>query len=486
MIILDKNNQNQAPIFAALQKYIDNKVVPFHVPGHKQGRGLMELRDYVGERILQMDVNGMADLDYFNNPTGVIHEAEKLFAEAFGANEAFFLVNGTTSGIQAMIMSLCSPGHKIILPRNAHRSAISGIILSGALPIYIEPEIDENLGIAHGVNPAKVEEELKLNPDTKAIFLVSPTYYGYTTNVEKVVEIANKYKVEVIVDEAHGSHMYFHDNLPKTAIDMGAHMSALSMHKTGGSLTQSSALLMGDSKVSPREIQEILNLLFTSSASYLLLASLDLARKQMALHGRDMLENVLKLSQWARNELNKIQGVYAFGKELVGNPGCEDFDQSKLGLNIRGLGYTGYEMEMKLRREYNIQIEFADLNNILLIISLGDRKEDLQSIIDALGDISKKSKIRDYTKVNPMPKFSKTLILPREAYYKNKIKMKLDKSIGKISGEIIMAYPPGIPIITMGELITKEIIDYINILKKENCQLQGAKDRSLETIMVVE
>jgi len=486
VIILNKINQSQAPIFEALEKYINDNVIPFHVPGHKQGRGIEELRDFVGERILQMDVNGMADLDYFNNPTGVIYDAEKLFAEAFHGKEAFFLVNGTTSGIQAMIMSLCSPGDKIILPRNAHRSAISGIILSGAMPIYVEPEIEENLGIAHGVDPKAVEAQIKLNPDAKAIFLVSPTYYGYTSNIKKVVEIAQKYNMEVIVDEAHGSHMYFHKSFPRTAMDMGANMSAISMHKTGGSLTQSSALLMGNSRVSTKEMREILNLLFTSSASYLLLSSLDLARKQMALHGREILERVLELSRWAREELNKIDGVYAFGRELTGKPGSVDFDESKLGINIRSLGYTGYEMEMKLRREYNIQIEFADLNNILLIISLGDRKEDLQALIDALRDISKKSKIRDYGKVNPMPKFSKTLILPREAYYMNKIRVKLEDAIGKISGEIIMAYPPGIPIITMGELITKDIVDYINILKNEDCELQGAKDNSLDTIMIVE
>ncbi len=485
MIGLKNIAQNSAPLFEAVKRYIDDKVIPFHVPGHKHGRGIKELTEYVGEKVLEMDVNGMSDLDYFNNPTGVIYEAEKLFADAYGAREAFFLVNGTTSGIQAMIMSVCKPHDEIIVPRNAHRSAISGIILSGAMPIYIEPEINEELGIANGVTTDSIEEIVKAHPNAKAIFLVSPTYYGFTSDIKKIVEIAHDNDMKVLVDEAHGSHMYFHEDLPLTAIEQGADMCAISMHKTGGSLTQSSALLMGDTQISSDEVKQVLNLLFTSSASYLLMCSLDIARKQMATEGRKLLQNTLELARWGRDELNKIDGVYAFGRELIGSSGCLDFDETKLGINVRSLGYTGYEMEMKLRKEYNIQIEMADLNNVLAIISIGDRMEDIEALVDSLKDISEKSQIEDYKKVEYLPRFSKTIVSPREAYYMDKRLVKLSNSIDKISGEIIMAYPPGIPILCIGELITKEIIDYIEILKGQDCELQGTSDPSVNYIKVL-
>lgn len=477
--------QNSTPLFDALKKYIDDNVIPFHVPGHKHGKGIPELTSYVGEQILKMDVNGMKDLDYFNNPTGVINEAEKLFAHLFSAKKAFFLVNGTTSGIQAMIMSVCKPGDEIILPRNAHTSAVSGIILSGAIPVYVEPEISEELGIANGVTVDKIKETIESHPNAKAVFLINPTYYGFTSDVKTIVEIAHKYNMFVLVDEAHGAHMHFHEDFPLTAMAQGADMCALSMHKTGGSLTQSSALLIGDSNISSDKVRQVLNLIYTSSASYLLMCSLDIARKQMAIKGRELLEEVLQMVRWARDEINKIDGVYGFGKDLIGNPGCIDFDETKLGINVRKLGYTGYEMESKLRNEYNIQIELADLNNILAIVSIGDSIENLKALVDSLKDISCKSHIKDYNRINFLPKYSKVVISPREAYYMDKKLVKLSDSEGKIASEMVMAYPPGIPVICIGELITKEIIDYINILKNEKCELQGTSDPSVNYIKVL-
>lgn len=479
-------DQNSTPLFDAVKKYIQDEVIPFHVPGHKHGRGISELTEYVGERILKMDVNGMKDLDFFNNPTGVILEAEKLFAEAFGAYEAFFLVNGTTSGIQAMIMSSCKPDDEIILPRNAHKSAISGIILSGAVPVYVEPEINKEIGIANGVSVEKVKEAIESHPNAKAVFLVNPTYYGFTSDIKSIVEIAHKHNMLVLVDEAHGAHMYFHEDFPSTAMKQCADMCAISMHKTGGSLTQSSALLIGNNnKFFSEKVKRILDLIFTSSASYLLMCSLDIARKQMAIKGRELLQNTLDIVRWLRNEINKIDGLYSFGKELIDYSGCYDFDETKLGINVRRLGYTGYEMETKLREEYNIQVELADLNNILAIISIGDRIEDINILINSLRDISLKCEIKEYNILNLIPSYSKTVISPREAYYLEKELVPLSKSAGRVAGEMITVYPPGIPVICMGEIITKEIIEYIIILKNENCELQGTVDSSVNYIQVL-
>lgn len=478
-------DQKKTPLFDAVRKYVEDNVVRLHVPGHKQGRGIQELRDYIGERALQMDVNGMDDLDYVNNPTGVILEAEELLAYAFGAQNAYFLVNGTTAGVQAMIISACEPGDKIIIPRNAHKSTIGGIILSGAMPVYIQPEINKELGIAMGITVESFKRAVKEHPHAKAVFLINPTYYGTASDLKSIVRIAHRHGMVVLVDEAHGGHMSFHDDFPLTAMEVGADISAVSMHKTAGSLTQSSVLLLRGNMIAPEKIKQVLNLTYTSSASYLLMCSLDIARKQLATNGSDMLEKTLQLARWAREEINKIDGLYAFGKGLIGTPGCYDIDETKLGINVRRLGYTGHQMESKLRKEYNIQIELSDLCNILAVVSIGDRKEDMEALVNALKDIAGKTKVIELKNAVLIPQSPKMIVSPRDAFYSSKKTLPLEDSEGEIAGEMVMAYPPGIPIICMGERITKDIIDYIKILKKERCELQGTSDPYVNYIRVL-
>jgi len=480
-----KLDQKKTPLFDAVKKYVDDKVIQFHVPGHKQGRGIKELADYIGERALQMDANGMEDLDYANNPTGVIREAEELMAQAFGAERAYFLVNGTTAGVQAMIMSACDPGDKILIPRNAHKSTIGGIILSGAMPIYIQPEVNERLGIAVGITVESVKKAIKEHPHAKAIFLINPTYYGTVSDLKSIVRVAHRHDMAVLVDEAHGAHMSFHDDFPLTAMEVGADMSAASIHKTSGSMTQSSVLLLRSNIISPEKVKQVLDLTRTTSSSYLLMCSLDVARKQLATEGSDMLERTLEYARWAREEINKIEGLYAFGKELIGTPGCYDFDETKLGINVRGLGYTGYQMETKLRKEYNIQIEMSDLYNILAIVSIGDRKEDLEALVNALKDIASKTEVVGYERATILPQNPKMIVSPRDAFYSPKMTVPLEEAEGEIAGEMVMAYPPGIPVICMGERISREVIDYIKILKEQKCELQGTADPFVNFIRVL-
>lgn len=482
---MTKIDQDRTPLFDAVKKYVEDEVIQFHVPGHKQGRGIAELSDYIGKRVLQMDANGMEDLDYANNPTGVIYEAEKLLAYAYGAQNAYFLVNGTTSGVQAMIMSACEPGDKIIIPRNAHKSTIGGIILSGVMPVYIQPEINERLGIAMGVSVDSVKKAIHENPHAKAVFIINPTYYGIASDLKSIVRAAHRHGMAALVDEAHGAHMCFHDDFPLTAMEVGADMSAASMHKTSGSMTQSSVLLLRSNFITPEKVKQVLNLTRTSSSSYLLMCSLDIARKQLAVKGEDMLENVLELARWARNEINKIDGLYAFGRELCCTPGSFDFDETKLGINVCGLGYTGYEMEKILRKQYNIQVELSDIYNILAIVSLGDRKQDLEALVAALKDIASKSGRREMKCSIKIPDNPKMIVSPRDAFYSPKKAVPLEESIGEISGEMVMAYPPGIPVVCMGERISSDIIDYIKILKEEKCELQGTADPHVNYIRVL-
>lgn len=477
-------DQNTTPLFDAVKKYVDDKVVPFHVPGHKQGDGIAELREYIGERVLQMDVNGMDDLDYINNPTGVILKAEELLANAYGAQSSFFLVNGTTSGVQVMILSTCEPGSRIILPRNAHKSTIGGIILSGAIPVYVQPEINKELGIAMGVSNESMKNALRDNPHAAAVFLINPTYYGVASDLKSIVRISHQKGMTVLVDEAHGAHMPFHEEFPLTAMEAGADMSAASLHKTGGSMTQSSVLLLRN-RLDGEKVRQMLNLTYTSSASYPLMCSLDVARKQLATKGKELLDQTLQLARWARAQINQIRGLYAFGKEMIGTPGCFDFDETKLGIHVGRLGLTGYKVESILRKDYNIQVEMSDLYNILAVVTIGDKKENLIALVSALKDIADKSDVREIQSDILTPISPEMIVSPRDAFYGAKKTVSLDDSIGEIAGEMIMAYPPGIPVVVPGERMSKDIVEYIKRLKEEKCELQGTADPLADYIRIL-
>lgn len=480
-----RDDQNCAPIFDALRDYVESNTISFAVPGHKHGFGIKELKDYIGEKLFLMDVNSMDGLDYACNPTGIIKDAAKLLASAYKAQEAFFLVNGTSQGVQTMILCACKMGDKIILPRNAHKSTFAGIILSGAIPEYIEPEINSELGIAMGISVEKTKQVIKDNLDAKAIFLINPTYFGVASDLKTIARAAHREGLAVLVDEAHGAHMAFHDDFPLTAMEVGADMSAVSLHKTCGSMTQSSALIMRGEQISLKSVREFLNLTHTTSASYVLMASLDVARKQLAVHGEELLENALYLARYAREKINNIPGLYAFGKELIGTPGCYDFDETKLGINVRKLGLSGFDVKRILRNDYNILLELADLYNILALVSIGDTKENIDALVDALNDIAKKNGVvkTEFAAISP-PKPG-VIVSPRDAFYSKKRSVKLKDSIGEISGESIMAYPPGIPVVCPGEKITKDIVEYINLLKEQKCELEGASDEYVEFIRVL-
>lgn len=483
---MERLNQNRAPLFEAMKEYHKKNVIPFDVPGHKHGIGIKEMSDYFGLAMLELDVNAMKSLDNICNPIGVIKEAEELAAKAYGAEYGFFLVNGTTSGVQTMIMSACSPGDKIILPRNAHKSATTALILSGAIPVYIQPEINDELGIAMGVSIDEVRKTIKDHPDAKAIFLINPTYYGATSDLKSIINMAHENDMAVLIDEAHGAHMKFHNELPLEAMDVGADMCAVSTHKTGGSLTQSSLLLLKEGLIDAKSVKTNLNLTQTTSASYLLMGSIDLARKQIATKGNEMLSRGLYLSRWAREEINKIDGLYAFGKELIGTKGVFNFDETKLGVNVKKIGLTGFEVYDILRDEYNIQAELGDMYNILAIISLGDTEQSLKALINALEDIAKKYKKSKIIKgKRAILKNPEVIVSPRDAYYSRKKIIRFEEAVGEVSGESIMTYPPGIPVVTPGERITKEMIEYVVRLKEEHSLLQGTEDPYIEYIKVL-
>ncbi|AET65866.1 arginine/lysine/ornithine decarboxylase [Desulfosporosinus orientis DSM 765] len=477
--------QGKAPIYEALLKYKSMRVVPFDVPGHKQGKGNPELTEFLGEKCLSVDVNSMKPLDNLVHPVSVIKEAEELAADAFGAHHAFFMVNGTTSAVQAMIMSVCKRGEKVIMPRNVHRSAINALIISGAIPVYVNPGVNKKLGIPLGMSINDVKKAIEENPDAKAIFINNPTYYGICSDLKSITELAHRHDMYVLVDEAHGSHFYFGPNMPVNAMAAGADMAAVSMHKTGGSLTQSSFLLKGE-RLSTGHVRQTINLTQTTSGSYLLLASLDISRRNLALGGKSIFEKATALANYAREEINKIGGYYAFSTELINGDSVYDFDQTKLSIHTRDIGLAGIEVYDILRDDYGIQIELGDIGNILAIISVGDRALALERLVSSLSEIKRlyirdKSGMLDHEYINP-----EVVLAPQQAFYSDQRSVAIKDSIGRISGEFVMCYPPGIPILAPGERITGEIIDYIAYAKAKGSSLTGTEDMSIENIRVLE
>lgn len=481
---MNLNDQKSAPIYEALEKFRRRRVVPFDVPGHKRGRGNPELVELLGEKCVSLDVNSMKPLDNLGHPVSVIRRAEELTADAFGAAHAFLMVNGTTSSVQSMILSVCKAGDKIILPRNIHKSVINALVLCGAVPVYVEAKVNPRIGIALGVEVEEMRRVMDANPDAKAVFINNPTYYGICSNLKKITEMAHERGMKVLVDEAHGTHLYFGENLPVSGMAAGADLAAVSMHKSGGSLTQSSILLCGPD-MDAGYVRQIINLTQTTSASYLLLSSLDISRRNLALRGKESFAKVVRMAEYARNEINEIGGYYAYGKDLVDGDSVYDYDVTKLSVYTQGIGLTGIEVYDILRDEYDIQIEFGDIGNILAYISIGDRIQDIERLVGALEDIG-----RSYEKdsstlycgdfIQP-----EVVCTPQEAFYADKRQVPIRETAGAICAELVMCYPPGIPILTPGERITGEIIEYILYAKEKGCSLQGTQDPSVQLLNVI-
>lgn len=503
-----KLNQDRAPLYEAMREYRTNRVVKFDVPGHKGGRGNKILSDFLGEGCLKSDVNSMKPLDNLCHPVSVVKEAQELAADAFGAASSLFIVNGATGAVQAMIMSVCKSGDKIILPRNVHRSAINALVVCGAVPVYVNPGVNGELGIPLGMTPEEVELAIVQNPSAKAVLVNNPTYYGICSNLKKIVEIAHRHGLLVLCDEAHGTHFYFGEGLPVSGMAAGADMAAVSVHKTGGSLTQSAILLMADT-VNPDYVRQVINLTQTTSASYLLMVSLDLARQNLALHGKEFYAKTVEFAEYARREINAIGGktdlaaaatesatgcrrpkaaggYYAFGEELCNGREFYAFDKTKLSVHTRAMGLAGIEVYDLLRDEYDIQIEFGDIGNILAIITGGDRAQDIERLVSALSEIKRlygRSPVGlfDHEYINPtvdMP--------PQAAFYAKRVSMPINETAGRVCGEFVMCYPPGIPILAPGERITRDILDYIAYAKEKGCSLTGPQDMNVEYLEVVE
>ncbi|MGJ7920925.1 aminotransferase class I/II-fold pyridoxal phosphate-dependent enzyme [Neobacillus sp. LXY-4] len=481
--------QFDTPLFTALKEHAKKDPIQFHIPGHKKGKGMdPDFREFIGENALSIDLINISPLDDLHLPKGVIKEAQDLAAKAFGADYTFFSVQGTSGAIMTMVMSVCNPGDKIIVPRNVHKSIMSGIVLSGAIPVFVHPEVDPKLGISHGITPDSVERALKQHPDSKAVLVINPTYFGVSGDLKRIVDIAHSRNIPVLVDEAHGAHIHFHHELPMSAMKAGADMAATSVHKLGGSLTQSSILNLRGNLISHKKVQTILSMLTTTSTSYLLLASLDVARKSLATEGQALLEDCIRRAEKTRYEINQIEGLYCMGKEVLHSNAAVSFDPTKLLISVRELGISGHDVEVWLRDKYNIEVELSDLYNILCIVTPGDAKEDLFLLVEALKELSLEYRYTASSKRSPfviLPEIPTLALPPRDAFYADTEMVPIEQSVGRIIAEFVMVYPPGIPIFIPGEVVTVENLIYIKENIDAGLPVQGAEDPELKHLRVI-
>ena len=491
-------DQNRTPYFDVLMDYVDSGVIPFHTPGHMQGHGMDQaFREFVGENVLAIDLTQIRGLDDLLQPSEAVDEAQRLAAEAYGADHSFFLINGSTSGNQIMMMTAANPGDEIAIPRNAHKSAIGGLIMSGVRPVYMQPEVDEALHMDHTVTPETVRRTLDEHPAIRAVYVVSPTYYGVTADLEGIAKAAHERDLPLLVDEAWGPHFHFHEALPIDALAAGADLCINSTHKMLGSMSQTAMLHQRGRRIAVDRLKAVVKLFLSTSPNLVLVASLDVARRQMATQGRALLERTIERANDVRRRLNEIDGIYCFGEELIGRPGVFDLDPTKITVTVKALGYTGYEAEEILRRRYNVQCELADLFNCLALFTIGTTQEAADRFVYGVRELAREDRPIDVfspsgvlerrlkTGTYALPKIPPVRMSPREAFLAPTEFVRFKSSAGRICAEVITPYPPGIPVLAPGEEITPEVVSYLDLELDAGVRMQGPYDSELKQIRVV-
>ena len=467
--MINKVEQKKTPYLKAYEKYQKEHTAAFDVPGHHQGNIRTDFDKIFTHIVYKNDVNCPRGMDNIMHPTGAIKEAQELFAKACGADYCKFLINGSTSGNLIMFLSALQANDKVILPRNVHKSVINALILSGAVPVFVIPDYDLENGIANGVPFENYKLAIDSNPDAKAVFVINPTYFGVCSDLRKIVEYAHSKDMIVICDEAHGSHFYFNKELPVSAMDANADISSLSMHKTAGSLTQSSLILIKGDRVDISKVKKAFSMFSSTSPNHLLLASIDVARKKLYFEGEELLNDTLALAKYARTKLNQIKGIKVFDKHYCHKDGRFDFDLTKLVIKVTNLGLSGFEVYRMVREEFNIQLELAEVGLVLCILTIGSTKDDVDRLIEAFKVLSDRYYAIRKTKIIPKFKFRypKRVCTPFQAFNAPKKLIDLEESVGEICGESLMIYPPGIPLAIPGEVITLQAVHLIEYYLKQ-------------------
>jgi arginine decarboxylase len=486
----DVNEQPMAPYLDAVVAYAFRGPARYHVPGHKGGPGADPgVRKAIGIDGLASDVpQDIHGIDLGPSPTPY-ERAERLAAEAFGAARSWFLTNGATQGNHTLCLALAPLGTRIVAQRNSHASIVDGLVLSGGLPSFVAPEYDDERGITHCVTPAALEAALAEAPDARAAFIVSPTYFGMAADVAGAAEVAHAAGIPLVVDQAWGPHFGFHEALPPTALAQGADAMLTSTHKIAGSLTQSAMLHVGASgRVDAGAVSRALRLLRSTSPSSLLLASLDGARRQLSLHGEQLLFETLEAIDVARAKLETIDGIALVDAALVGRMGVAGYDPLRIVLDVRGTGRTGYEIADALRRSYDVHVELPMQATVVFVVGLGESAAALRRLAGDVEETVKRLARPGATAAIVPPATSlrnEVAVAPREAFLGQAEQVAVDDAVGRISCESIASYPPGVPALLPGERIAADTVAYLRELAASGARLHGASDPRFQTINVL-
>ncbi|VEP13700.1 Arginine/lysine/ornithine decarboxylase [Hyella patelloides LEGE 07179] len=480
-------SQSQTPLLTALLKLSLQKDAAFYAPGHKKG-GVIEpqLEHLFGKKVFCSDLPELPELDNLFAPQDAILKAQDLASQCFGADRTWFLINGSTCGIISAIVATCGAGDKIILPRNIHQSAIAGLIISGAIPVFVNPEHDNIRNITYNITPQALKKTLNQYPETKAVMVLHPSYQGVCGDLRAISEITNQHNIPLLVDEAHGGHFAFHEQLPPSALSLGADLTVQSTHKVLGAMTQASMLHLRGTRINPQRISKALQIMQSTSPSYILLASLDAARKQMALQGEQFMEKALELADLARENIANIPKLSVL--EFSPKPGFKHLDKTRLTVDIRELGITGYEADEILHQQLGVTCELPLLYHLTFIITFGNNQQDIEKLIQGfvtLCSTTNQNK-QSSSPATITPSTPKLQLSPREAYFAATETIPLSEASDRISGELICPYPPGIPVLMPGEVITSEAIDYLQKVLNSGGIITGCSDETLTNISVIE
>lgn len=474
------------PLVEAMLKYKNEDVYPMHTPGHKGGRGMEALlRQEMGASVA-MDVSLMSELDDIHEPESYIKEAQDLAARTYGSDACFWCVNGTSQAIHAMLMTALNPGEKLLLPRNAHRSVAGGLILGGIEAVYLQPEYSEEFGLMLQVTPAAIEATLAADSSIKAVLLTSPNYYGVAADVQAIAEICHAHGAVLLVDEAHGPHLGFSKALPPSALQSGADACAQSTHKLLGAMTQCSMLQVQGARLDLQRAADVMSILTTTSPNYLMMGSLDAARAQLQTYGQEMAEAAVA----AAGKLRALCRAHA-GLKVLEEADCGGLrlDRTKVTVNFASWGYTGVEVGEALRRA-RVAVELVDAQNVLFLVTYADVTSDYDAAlarIDAVLSELERHKREPLVvqTIGAVPVTSSAMKL-RDVFYAPKRAVSLEAAVGCVCGEQVSFYPPGIPVLLPGEVITREIVEYCKAMKQLGLPVSGPADSSLDSIRVVE
>ncbi|HXD54478.1 MAG TPA: aminotransferase class V-fold PLP-dependent enzyme [Solirubrobacteraceae bacterium] len=485
-------DQRRTPYLDALNDYADRVPARLHVPGHKGGPGAdAGLMGGIGERALAMDVPALTyGIDVGLDPTP-FEEAQVLAAQAWGAKRAWFLVNGASQGNLAAGLAVAHGGHEVVVQRNAHSSTIDALVLSGMRPTFVAPEIDPELGIAHCLAPEALEAALAATPNAVAAWAISPTYFGATADVAALAEVAHGRGVALIVDEAWGAHMAFHEDLPAHALSCGADLVISSTHKIVGSLTQSAMLHLGHGAglIGEDTVDRAVTLTESTSPNSLLFASLDAARRQAAVHGHELLEYTMAALAEARAQIRAIEGLDVLDERITGRPGVFGYDPLRLAVDVRGIAASGYELAGLLREIDDINLELYGQNVIVAVFGMGERRlPEARRLVEALREAVSRVGLdpggQEASFAAPPP-WGELAMTPREAYLGKQEVLPAEQAVGRVAAESLATYPPGIPNVLPGERLTAETLAYIRGTLEQGGSIRGASDRLLRTVRVV-